>query len=155
LRRVRATTLAAYVHQDLPFAELAEALERDGVAAPASLAQAMISLQNASLRPRAAAARGLSFEEANPNMLMPLVTITSYDIILILREGSDGLHMICVYKPALFRARAIDRLLRDFQEVLEQMVTNPERPISALRLSRREKRRLTDGQPTTSMPGIV
>jgi hypothetical protein len=38
----------------------------------------------------------------------------------------------CVYKPFLFRARTIDRLLRDFEEVLERMTTHPERPISEM-----------------------
>jgi hypothetical protein len=38
----------------------------------------------------------------------------------------------CVYKPHLFRATAIDRLLRDFRKVLERMLTQPERPISTI-----------------------
>jgi hypothetical protein len=136
LRRVRATTLAAFVHQDFPFGELAEALASEGSAEPAALAQAMITLQSATLRPRTSTAHGLAFEEANPDMLMPLVTITSYDIILMLREGPHGLTGICVYKPALFGARTIDSLLRDFQKVLGQMVTQPDRPLSAIRVSR-------------------
>ena len=70
---------------------------------------------------------------SNPNMLMPLVTITSYDIILMLREGTHGLIGTCVYKPALFGART-----GDFQKVLEQMITQPDRPISAIRVSRQK-----------------
>ena len=66
-------------------------------------------------------------------MLMPLVTITTFDVILMLRESSHGLVGTCVYKPHLFGARTIDRLLRDFQKVLEHMVTQPERPISTIR----------------------
>src|SRR6185436_6630154 len=89
-------------------------------------------------RPRASAAHGLAFEEANPNMLMPLVTITSHGIILMLREGTHGLIGTCVYKPALFGARTVDRLLCDFQKVLEQMITQPDRPISAIRVSRQK-----------------
>jgi len=138
LRRVRAVTLAAFVHQDFPFGEIAEALASEDSAEPAVLAQAMITLQSANLRPRASAAHGLAFEEANPNMLTPLVTITSYDIILMLREGRHGLIGTCVYKPALFSARTIDRLLRDFQKVLEQIVAQPDRPISAIRVSRQK-----------------
>ena len=65
-------------------------------------------------------------------MLMPLVTITTFDVILMLRESSHGLVGTCVYKPHLFGARMIDRLLRDFRKVLEHMVTQPERPISAI-----------------------
>lgn len=44
----------------------------------------------------------------------------------------------CVYKPHLFRARTIDRLLGDFQEVLELMTTQPERPISEIGISLNE-----------------
>jgi acyl-CoA synthetase (AMP-forming)/AMP-acid ligase II/acyl carrier protein len=138
LRQVRATTLAAFVHQDFPFGELAEAFASEGSAAPPVLAQAMITLQSANLRPRANDAHGLAFEEANPNMLTPLVTITSYDIILMLREDPQGLIGTCVYKPALFGARTIDLLLRDFQKVLEQMVAQPDRPIAAIRVSRQK-----------------
>ena len=39
MRRVRATTLAAFAHQDLPFEELAETLERERGLEPAALAQ--------------------------------------------------------------------------------------------------------------------
>jgi non-ribosomal peptide synthetase component F len=51
----------------------------------------------------------------------------TFHVILMLNEGTDGLVGTCVYKPHLFSAKMIDRLLRDFQEVLEQMVTQPER----------------------------
>ena len=54
MRRVRATTLAAFAHQDLPFEELVETLERERALEPAALAQVMIWLQNAALRPRRA-----------------------------------------------------------------------------------------------------
>src|SRR6266853_4200993 len=49
LRRVRATTLAAFDHQDLPFEELAETLARERAVRPESLAQIMILLQNITL----------------------------------------------------------------------------------------------------------
>jgi len=57
----------------------------------------------------------------------------------MLRESTDGLSGSCVYKPHLFDAITIDRLLRDFQLVLERMVTQPERPISAIRVPLNEK----------------
>jgi hypothetical protein len=139
LRRVRETTLAAFANQDLPFEELVETLERERDFKPANLASVMILLHNATLRPTAGSGHKLSFEEANPNMLVPLATITSFDVILMLREGSRGLAGTCVYKPHLFRARTIDRLLRDFQEVLERMTIQPERPISEIRVSLNEQ----------------
>jgi hypothetical protein len=94
----------------------------------------MIWLQNAALRPIASSGHKLAFEEAIPSMLLPLVTITKFDVILMLRETGRGLMGCCVYKPHLFRATIIDRLLRDFRKVLELMLTEPERPISKIRL---------------------
>jgi hypothetical protein len=69
-------------------------------------------------------------------MPAPLVTITSADVIFMLHETAQGLRGHCVYKPHLFGTRTIDRLLRDFEGVLEQMMAQPERPISTIRISR-------------------
>jgi acyl-CoA synthetase (AMP-forming)/AMP-acid ligase II len=135
VRRVRATTLAAFAHQDLPFQDLTQMLERERGLKPRSLANIMILLQNNGLRPLLRSGHRLSFAEANPNMLLPLVTVTSFDIILVMKESRDGLAGTCIYKPFLFRASAIDRLLRDFEEVLKRMTTQPERPISEMRVS--------------------
>ena len=106
---------------------------------PAALAQVMIILQNATLRPVATSGHELAFVEANPSMLMPLVTITTFDVILMLHESVDGLVGSCVYKPHLFDAVTIDRLLCDFRSVLERMMTQPDRPISAIRVPKNKK----------------
>jgi acyl-CoA synthetase (AMP-forming)/AMP-acid ligase II len=137
MRRVRATTLNAYAHQDLPFEVVAETLERERGLDPVRLAQVMILLHNAALRPETSAGRALAFEEADPGMPMPLVTTTTYDVILVLRETAQGLVGSCIYKPHLFGAKWIDRLLADFQGILEQMASEPERRISTIRFSRK------------------
>jgi hypothetical protein len=95
----------------------------------------MILLQNAALRPLARSDKAFTFEEANPGMPMPLVTTTTYDVILVLRENGGGLIGSCIYKPHLFSGAAIGRLLRGFRNVLEFMTAHPDRPISAMRVS--------------------
>ena len=140
MRRVRATTLAAYVNQDLPFEEVVENLERERCDSPLPLSDVMITLHNASLRP-IIGDHALTLEEANPGMPMPFVTITPADVIFMLHESAHGLAGHCVYKPHLFSVRTIDRLLRDFEGVLEQMMAHPERPISTIRISRNPSRR--------------
>jgi acyl-CoA synthetase (AMP-forming)/AMP-acid ligase II len=137
MRRVRATTLAAYAHQDLPFEVVAETLARERGIDPTKLAQVMILLHNAALRPVASAGHVLAFEEADPGMPMPLVTTTTYDVILSLRDTAQGLVGSCIYQPHLFSSKWIDRLLADFQKILEQMASEPERRISTIRFSRR------------------
>jgi acyl-CoA synthetase (AMP-forming)/AMP-acid ligase II/acyl carrier protein len=140
LRRVRATTLAAFAHQDLPIEVVADMLEREHGTKPGQLAKVMILLHSVTLRPTAGVGRRLVVEEANPGMMLPLVTPGNFDVILMLHDGAHGLRGTCVYKPHLFGGRAIDRLLRDFQKVLKRMVTEPDGPISAIRLSRNEQR---------------
>jgi acyl-CoA synthetase (AMP-forming)/AMP-acid ligase II len=137
--RVRATILAAFAHQDLPFEELADTLEREREIDPAGLAQVMIWLQNAALRPIENNGRALAFEEADPSMLLPLVSVTTFDITLMLRETPEGLVGKCVYKPDLFAAKTIDRLLRDFQKVLDYMVRQSDQPISKMPVSFSER----------------
>ena len=137
MRRVRATTLDAYAHQDLPFEIIAEALARERGVDPTKFAQVMILLHNAALRPQTSAGRALAFEEADPGMPMPLVTTTTYDVILSLRETAQGLMGSCIYQPHLFGSKWIDRLVADFQKILEQMASEPERRISTIRCSRK------------------
>jgi non-ribosomal peptide synthetase component F len=139
MRRVRVTTLAAFARQDLPFEELVQILKRERRLEPLALANVMILLQNATLRTTASSGHRLSFEEANPNMLVPLLTMTSFDVIMMLKESPDGLAGTCVYKPHLFSERAIDRLIQDFQKVLECMTIQPDRPISEIRVSPNEQ----------------
>ena len=52
LQRVRATTLAAYGHQDLPFEDLIRTLEHEQNLQRASLCQVMMIWQNAMLQPQ-------------------------------------------------------------------------------------------------------
>ncbi|MGC1776732.1 MAG: condensation domain-containing protein [Xanthobacteraceae bacterium] len=139
LRRVRATTLAAYANQDLPFEDLCTALARGQRIDPADLARVMILLHNAALRPQPDTAGRLAFEQADPSLPQPLVTTTTYDVIFTLRETGQGLVGACIYKPRLFGAGSIKRLLRDFRKVLENMVRRPERPISAIRAAAKKK----------------
>jgi acyl-CoA synthetase (AMP-forming)/AMP-acid ligase II/acyl carrier protein len=139
-RRVREITLAAFAHQDFPIEVIAQILERERGLNPAALANVMILFQNAALRPTGGSGRELAFEEADPSMMLPLVTTTSFDVILMLHDGARGLRGTCVYKPHLFDAKAIDRLLRDFKRVLERIVTQPERPISTIRVSWNEQK---------------
>jgi acyl-CoA synthetase (AMP-forming)/AMP-acid ligase II/acyl carrier protein len=139
MRRVRATCLAAFANQELPFEQLAEVLYRESGLTPAAITNVMILLQNETLRPLKGDLSKLRFEQANANSVMPLVTLTTYDVMIILRDGADGLVGTCAYKPHLFTARTIDRLLRDFEGVLEQMVRRPTQPISTIRLSLYER----------------
>jgi non-ribosomal peptide synthetase component F len=125
LQRVRATTLAAYTHQDLPFEDLVRTLERERNIEPASLCQAMVIWLNAMVQPRHCAAHALSFLPMEQNVWAPDVALTTFDIILTLREKPQGLTGLCLYKADLFDAATISRMLDDFQYVLGCLSTQP------------------------------
>jgi amino acid adenylation domain-containing protein len=133
LRRVWATTLAAYAHQDLPCEELVQTLERERGLKRASLCQVMVILQNAMQRPGQRSARTLNFLDADLNTLIPPVVATTFDVVLMLRDRPEGLTATCIYKNELLDAATIDRLLADFERVLECLVEQPERPLSTFR----------------------
>jgi acyl-CoA synthetase (AMP-forming)/AMP-acid ligase II/acyl carrier protein len=135
MRRIRTTCLMAFANQDLPMEYLTEIRANERSLKPAMFASVMIVLNNSILRPPSGIGRALTFEEANANMLMPVVTLTTFDVILMLSEGREGLTGTCAYKPQLFNAGTIDCLLRDFEAVLGRMVTRPARPISTIRVS--------------------
>jgi non-ribosomal peptide synthetase component F len=122
-------------NQDIPFEAVVEVLERDRAINPAALAQVKMLLRGPSLRPPAGSDPGLAFEEVDPGMPLPLVTVTTFDVTLMLTDSAKGLVGACVYKPHLFDAEAVDRLLQDFQRVLESMVAQPGRPISTIAVS--------------------
>jgi amino acid adenylation domain-containing protein len=133
LQRVRATTLAAYAHQDLPFEDLVQTLERERGLKRSSLCQVMFILQNAMQRPLQRSARTLSFLETDLSIQMPLHVGTTFDVVLSLRERPQGLTVSAIYKQNLFDATTVARMLGDFQHVLECLIGELEQPLSTFR----------------------
>jgi aspartate racemase len=130
LQRVRATALAAYAHQDLPFEELVRTLERAHHRQRPSLCQVMVLWQNSMPWPQQHAAQTLRFETLEQSVVAPPVALTTFDIILILREGAQGIAGTCIYKTDLFNAATISRMLDDFQYVLTCLSTQPHQKLA-------------------------
>jgi amino acid adenylation domain-containing protein len=133
LQRVRATTLAAYAHQDLPFEELVQTLERECNLQRTSLCQVMVIWHNAMLWPLRASARTLRFETLEYQAVVPDVALTTFDLLLILRERPQGLIVTYLYKTDLFDAATISRMLNDFQYVLTCLSAWPEQALATFR----------------------
>jgi amino acid adenylation domain-containing protein len=134
--RVRATALAAYGHQDLPFERLVAELQpvRDPARHP--LFQATLTLQN------------------TPEVVMRLEGLTLrqlpaepegsvFDLSLFLAPADGGLEGMLVYAAGLFEAATAARLAEQLARVLEQAAAAPERRLSQLDLvSEAERHRL-------------
>jgi non-ribosomal peptide synthetase component F/acyl carrier protein len=133
LQRVRVTTLAAYAHQDLPFEDLLSVLEHERHLERRSLCQVMVILQNATLRPAQHTTSAPRLLKVDQSLVLPDMTLTTFDIVLVLRDGPQGLAVSCIYRTALFDAVSVRRLLGEFQQVLACFVAQPEQPLATLR----------------------
>src|SRR5207253_2731725 len=97
LRQVRDTTLAAYAHQDLPFEDLVQALERARDLKRSSLCQVLFVLQHAVPPPHQLPGLTLRVMEPDKSMTEPGLTARTFDCILIVRETLQGLTGSCSY----------------------------------------------------------
>jgi acyl-CoA synthetase (AMP-forming)/AMP-acid ligase II/aryl carrier-like protein len=130
LQRVRATMLAAYAHQDLPFGDLIQTLETERGLDRRSLCQVMCILHRAAPQPPPLPALTLRLLEAAENVVGFDFTATTFDVILVFQERPQGLAGSCIYKTTRFDDATIERMLKDFQHLLARLVSQPERPLS-------------------------
>src|SRR5205823_6593234 len=90
LRRVREVCLEAYVHQEVPFEQVVDAVQPERDLSRQPLFQVMFALQNAPLEPLEL-----------PNLTLsplPVENMTSkFDLTLSLAEGANGLSGVFEY----------------------------------------------------------
>jgi amino acid adenylation domain-containing protein len=122
LSRVREAALDAYLHQDLPFELLVEALhpERDQRYSP--LFQVMFILQNAPVG-------HLQLPGLQVTPLAVKNNTSKYDLTLIMEEGEKGLEGSFEYNTDLFDQDTIIRMIDHFKTLLAGVVSNPKSSI--------------------------
>ncbi|MFP2930363.1 amino acid adenylation domain-containing protein, partial [Pyxidicoccus sp. 3LG] len=127
LGRVRAATLGAYAHQDLPFEELVKVLNPERSQGHAPLFQVKLVLQNQPAAELSVPGLTLRPEAAD-------VGTSRLDLTLSVTETPQGLECACEYRTDLFEAATIDRLVRNLGTVLEAASARPEAPLATLPL---------------------
>ncbi|HEX5870931.1 MAG TPA: condensation domain-containing protein, partial [Longimicrobium sp.] len=135
LRRVRAVTLGAYEHRDLPFERLVEALQPERSLGHSPLVQVMFVQENAGR-----AGRGMD----GPGMrrLEPQGSQTSkFDLTLFVEPHPDGIRGAVEYSTDLFDRSTIQRMAGHLARVLEQVAGDAELRLSALDLLGEAERR--------------
>ena len=140
LAQTRATTLAAYANQDMPFERLVQELDPDRDPTTNPLVQVIFALQNAPI----------SQEQMDGIKITPLeylVATTRFDLEMHLWACDDvdddvhgdmdghinaGLNGILVYNTALFHPESMARLSRCFEQLLKSICAAPDQPIAEL-----------------------
>jgi hypothetical protein len=136
LERVRAATLGAYDHQELPFDRLVEDLKPHRDLAYSPICQVFFALQNApqpDLR-----LPGLELELVD----VPRVT-AKYDLYLSLEPRGETLHGELEYSSDLFDPATVERWAGHYRSLLAAALARPETPLSGLPLVSDEQRRST------------
>ncbi|TVL91461.1 MupA/Atu3671 family FMN-dependent luciferase-like monooxygenase [Streptomyces sp. SAJ15] len=134
LDRVRATSLAAFDHQDLPFEQLVEVVRPERTLSYSPLFQHMFILQNATADTFELPGFRCRLEETHTGT-------AKFDTTLIAEEGPDGLRGTLEYATDLYDAATIRRYLDHWRTVLEGALAAPDTPVSRLELLGGEERR--------------
>ena len=127
LTRVRAATLEAYAHQDLPFEQLVEELRPERQLAVSPLFQVLLVVQNAPLEE--ARVRGLALAH------LPLATrVSQFDLAVTFQETPEGMLADLVYDAELFDPPTARRLADQLETLLRSLAADPGLPLSAVPL---------------------
>ena len=127
LARAREAALGAYAHQDVPFERLIDELGVERSLSHSPLFQVMFALNNT---PR----HQFEFSGLNATSVLLDTGAVKFDLLLAMEEIGDGLIGAVQYKTDLFDAGTIERLVGNFQTLLEAIVASPASHVSSLRL---------------------
>jgi len=133
LAQVRNDTLNAYAHQDMPFEKLVEELRSDHSLSYMPLFQLMFMVQNSP-------STNFPLEDLSISEVDIDVSTTKYDLSLSVNELDDHLYLFAVYNSDLFDASTIERLLKNYQVLLEGIVANPQQQIAEFPLLTEDER---------------
>ncbi|MFI1914792.1 amino acid adenylation domain-containing protein [Nocardia sp. NPDC020380] len=133
LNRVRATTLAAFDHQDLPFEALVDQLNPQRSPARHPLFQVSLTLQNNARATPALPGVGLDVEQA-------VLTHTKFDLAFDVAENygrdrsAEGIVGRLDYSTDLFDHATARTLVRRLGEVLSQVLADPSTRLAQVRV---------------------
>ncbi|MGB8509398.1 MAG: amino acid adenylation domain-containing protein [Pyrinomonadaceae bacterium] len=133
LAQVREQTLAAFLHQSLPFEKLVEELQPERTLSHSPLFQVMFTFQNPSVE--SLALPGLTLSPLDEES-----GTAKFDLTLLMHGAGERLSGTLEYNTDLFDARTVARMIEHFEVLLEALTLNPHRPVSTLPLMTESER---------------
>ena len=158
LQQVRQTVLAAFEHQDYPFAQQVKDLQPERDPSRSPLFQVMFTLQKSHLRnDQSVAAFAVGQEGAQislGNVVLELFALpqrtSRFDLTLDMAEVGEQLAGSVEYNTDLFDAATIERMSEHFERLLESIVTEPRTSVSRLPMFSRKEQQLLAAWNDTS-----
>lgn len=127
LARVRAITLDAFVHQEVPFEKVVEHLQPTRDLSRTPIFQIFFNMLNFATSKMSVP--GLTIEPFET-----LEPAARFDLTLYASEQGDGIRLLAVYNAELFEESRIAQMLEQLTGLLEQIVANPDERISSYTL---------------------
>lgn len=126
LQRVRAVTLDALAHQELPFEKLVEAVHPQRSLSHNPIFQVLFALQNTPALE--------SDLLRTPGLPEIAIGTAKFDLSMALTETSEGLSGSVEYTTDMFDHENIARMIGHYKVLLTEVVINPDRPISTFQI---------------------
>jgi hypothetical protein len=134
LKRVRATTLACYAHQEMPFDKIVEEVRPERTLSHNPVVQVLFVMQNTP-----ATERKLGPIEVS-GFSVPIAR-SKFDIALFATEREETIDCGLVYSSELFDASTVGNMAEMYETLLRDALTNPETRVSALTLMNEEQKK--------------
>lgn len=128
VQQVKATTLEAYTHQDVPFEKVVEAVMTTRDLSRSPLFQVLFVLQNTPDVPE------LKFGSVKLSVQGLPQQTSKYDLSLFINENSNGLNAGIEYNTDLYQARTIHRMMTHFEQLLLAALENPGAQLGRLQM---------------------
>ncbi|MEJ7738035.1 MAG: amino acid adenylation domain-containing protein [Chitinophagaceae bacterium] len=126
LQQVKATTLEAYEHQEVPFETVVDAVVKERDMSRNPLFQVMFVLQNTPEVPQVQLGKLTLLNESFQH------TAAKFDITFLLTETPVGLRATVEYCTDLYHEQTITRMMGHFQELLSAIVKQPDEKVGLL-----------------------
>jgi len=125
IARVREVALGAYAHQDLPFDKLVEDLRPERSLKHNPIVQALFVMQNIPSQQRQLAGVEMQY--------FPVpITRSKFDIAVFMRESKGAMFQDWLYSSELFDRKTILRMAGNFETLLRDALSHPEKRVSDL-----------------------
>jgi len=134
LDEVKATTLGAYGHQEVPFEKVVDAVVKERQAGISPLFQVMLVLDNTPEVPE------LKLGELSLGTEGQEQTTTKFDLTLFIRETKEGFQGAIQYNTDLYREERIQRMASHFCELLQSVAEAPQAAVGKLEIFSKQER---------------
>jgi non-ribosomal peptide synthetase component F len=130
-QRVREVVVSAQSNQDIPFEVLLQSLENESTIRCDMLSPVLFIFQGL---PPPVILSNLTVNVLDDfqNAAAPEIALTTFDLVLSIKEGSEGLAGFVLYKIFVFDEMMITRFIRNFENLLERIVYDPNESVYTL-----------------------